>query len=366
MRQSLRLGSISGIPVGINWGLLLIAAFYTFNLAVGVLPSAVPDASALGYWIFAAMNVVVFFGSVLAHELGHSVVAQRNGIRVKEITLWLLGGVAQLEKEADDPGVEFRIAVAGPAVSVALAVGFAGLAFALGPAYGGGLLTFSLGYLAVVNGALAIFNMIPAAPLDGGRVLASLLWWRSNDRHRSRATAAWVGEAFGTGLLIVGVIGFFMGAGTFVLAILGFFLRTAAGAERRRAEAFEVIQSAVVATAMSPIVAPIAPGVTAAGVQALSGGYERPVAFPLWGADGVIGLIPSSSIDAIPLAQRAFVDADALVVPWSQFMSASVHESLTAIVQRAHASGKPHVLVYDDQGAQVGYIGLDRDLSTLG
>ena len=194
MRQSLRLGSISGIPVGINWGLLLIAGFYIFNLAAGIFPAAVPNGSQLVYWTVAAATVVVFFGSVLAHELGHAIVAQRNGINVKAITLWLLGGVAELEKEADDPGVEFRIAIAGPAVSVALAVGFGALWFALSPFISGGLLSFSLGYLALVNGGLAIFNPIPAAPLDGGRVLSSFLWWRSNNRHTARATSAGVGR----------------------------------------------------------------------------------------------------------------------------------------------------------------------------
>ena len=105
MRQSLRLGSISGIPVGINWGLLLIAGFYIFNLAVGLLPAAVPGSSTFSYWVFASVSIVLFFASVLAHELGHAIVAQRNNIRVRAITLWFLGGVAELEKEADDPGV---------------------------------------------------------------------------------------------------------------------------------------------------------------------------------------------------------------------------------------------------------------------
>ena len=366
MRQSLRLGSISGIPVGINWGLLLIAAFYVFNLAVGIFPSAVPGASQLGYWVFAVTSVAVFFGSVLAHELGHSIVAQRNGIRVKAITLWLLGGVAELEKEADDPGVEFRIAAAGPAVSVVLAALFGALALVLRPAFGGGLLTFSLGYLALLNGALAVFNMIPAAPLDGGRVLSSILWRRNNNRHSSRATAARVGQIFGTGLFIVGTIGFLMGSGTFVLALLGLFLRFAASAERRRAEALNKLQTASVATSMSRIAAPISPGLTASGIQALSGTSAQGVAFPLWSPRGITGMIPSASIDAIPLGQRAFVDAQSLLVPWSDFTSATVNEPMSQVLGRAQATGKSHVLVYDQLGNQVGYLGLDHNLTRLG
>ena len=101
--------------------------------------------------MFAAGTVVLFFGSILAHELGHSLVAQRNGIGVRAITLWFLGGVAELEREADDPGVEFRIAIAGPAVSMVLGVGFGLLALASSVFVGGGLLTASFGYLALIN-----------------------------------------------------------------------------------------------------------------------------------------------------------------------------------------------------------------------
>ncbi len=176
MRQSLRLGSISGIPIGINWGLLVIAAFYLVNLAVGILPASSPGASALTYWVFALVGVVAFFASVLAHELGHSLVAQRNGIGVQAITLWLLGGVAVLEREADDPGVEFRIAIAGPIVSVVMAIVFGALAWATSAVVGSAVLVATLGYLALLNLVLAVFNMIPAAPLDGGRVLAAALW----------------------------------------------------------------------------------------------------------------------------------------------------------------------------------------------
>lgn len=363
MRQSLRLGSISGIPVGLNWGLLLIAAFYVFNLAVGILPAEVPGASAGSYWFFAAIGVVAFFGSILAHELGHSIVAQRNGIKVRAITLWFLGGVAELEKEADDPGVEFRIAIAGPAVSVALAAAFGVLAFGVGTVFGGGLFAFTLLYLALVNGVLAVFNMIPAAPLDGGRVLASALWWRSKNRHTARATAAKAGEVFGTAMIIIGVIGIFTGAGTFVLAILGFFLRTAAGAERRRAEANGALSTANVATAMLPLVGPINRGITVAGLESMSTAYERPVAFPLWSPDGITGLVPSTAVNSTPPANRTHTFVEDIVVEWGDFTSARVEEKMEDVVDRARMTEKSHVLVYDGEGRQVGYLPLDGSLA---
>ena len=359
MRQSLRFGSISGIPIGINWGLLLIALFYLFNLGAGILPTAVPGASALAYWGFAAVGVLAFFGSILAHELGHSIVAQRNGIRVRAITLWFLGGVAQLEKEADDPGVEFRIAIAGPAVSVALAVMFAGLTYAVTTLVGGGVFAFTLGYLAFINVALAVFNMIPAAPRDGGRVLAAALWRRSNNRHAARATAARVGEIFGTVLLVGGVFGVLMGAGTFILAILGLFLRTAASAEKRRAQTRNAIQHTTVADSMVPIVAPITAGLTLAGLDAMRSGYEEPVAFPLWADGGVVGIVPSTVVDHVSVNDRPLVPIEQTLLAWGDFIGARLEEPMAVVIDRAFAMAKAHVLVYNAAGAQVGYLSLE-------
>lgn len=362
MRQSLRLGSISGIPVGLNWGLLVIAALYTINLAVGVLPDTAPGASGATYWFFSLVGVVAFFGSILAHELGHSVVAQRNGIPVRAITLWLLGGVAELEREADDPGVEFRVAVAGPAVSVALALLFGGMAWFVSTFLGGAVLGATLGYLALLNGALALFNMIPAAPLDGGRVLSAALWKRSTNRHEARARAARAGELFGSFLLVVGIVGLFLGAGTFIMAILGVFLRTAATAERRHAEALDTISTASVASSMLPLVTPISRGITLAGLEAMSGGYTQPVAYPIRGADGIAGIVPSTVIGETPPAHRSSTVVDDLAVGWSELMYGHVDESMPNVLDRARETGKHHVLVFDSLGRQVGFLPLHPSL----
>ena len=358
MRQSLRLGSISGIPVGLNWGLLLVAGFSLLNLAVAIYPASVPGASALSYWAFSAATVVLFFGSILAHELGHSIVAQRNGIGVRAITLWFLGGVAELEREADEPGVEFRIAIAGPAVSVGLGVGFGLLAYASSVFVGGGLLAFSFGYLAFVNVVLAVFNMIPAAPLDGGRVLAAVLWRRSENRHQARATAARAGEVFGTVLIVGGVLGVLTGQGTLLLGLLGVFLRVAAGSERVQATRLDAMTRAGIRDAMAVIQRPITPGITLAGLESMSYGSDQPVAFPLWGRDGVIGLVSSSVITRVPPAQRVYDTVDRHVVEWDRFTSARVDEAMVDVHERARLAGKQHVLIYDSLGAQVGHLDL--------
>src|SRR6056297_151664 len=236
MKQSLRLGTISGIPVGVHWGMLLIAGLYLFTLGGQLLPAAVPAAGAGAHWLVAAAGVALFFGSILAHELGHSLVAQREGIRVRAITLWLLGGVAEIERDATTPGAEFRIAAAGPAVSVALAVGFLGSAYAwdaFGVVDTGGgpsLVATMLWWLGIVNGFLAVFNLFPAAPLDGGRILTSVLWWRSGDPYRARGQAARAGQGLGLALVGLGAWQITSGAG-FWLLILAWFLYSGATSE---------------------------------------------------------------------------------------------------------------------------------------
>ena len=359
LRQSLRLGSIAGIPVGINWGLLLIAAFFVFNLAVGILPVTAPGASIVTYWTFAVLGVIGFFGSILAHELGHSVVAQRSGIRVRSITLWLLGGVAELEREADDPGVEFRVAVAGPAVSVGLAGVFAGSAWMASTVLGASVLGATLGYLALLNGMLAVFNMIPAAPLDGGRVLAAALWKRSANRHEARARAARAGQFFGTALLVIGLVGFLFGVGTLLLAIVGLFLRTAATGERRRAELLDAMRTTTAAESMLPLAPAISPGITLAGLEALSAGHTTPVAFPVQSAEGVGGIVPSTVIAETPPAHRPLTVVDDVAVDWSDLLVVDAAEPMVGVFERAAATGRSHVLVVDSLGRHQGYIPLN-------
>src|SRR5215207_2685329 len=199
MTASLRFGRIAGIPVGASWSALLIAGLIAWSLAGRLLPAQVPGLAPAAYWLAGAAGAGLFLGSLLAHELGHALVAQRAGLKVRGITLWLLGGVAQLEDEPVSPRDELRVAIVGPAVSLALAVGFGLAAAALLVAGGPAVAVAVAAWLAVGNLALALFNLLPAAPLDGGRVLRGLLWRRSGNRARASVVAAtagqWVGAA---------------------------------------------------------------------------------------------------------------------------------------------------------------------------
>src|SRR3954471_8530676 len=238
MRASISLGRIAGIRVGINASVFLIVAILVAGLATGRLPAAFPGRSIVAYVIAAIIAAVLFLASLLAHELAHSLVARRNGIEVESIVLWLLGGVAQLRGEAKTPGADFRIAIVGPLTSFALAAIF-GLAAAGVASLGTAGLPFGvLAYLAATNGMLAIFNLIPAAPLDGGRVLRAALWRWRGDREAAAVTAARAGRVVGFLLVGLGLLQTFV-TGTFSgiwLALVGWFLISAATAEEQQAQ----------------------------------------------------------------------------------------------------------------------------------
>ncbi len=365
MKQSLRLGTVSGIPVGLNWGLLVIALLYLTSLATGFLPSASPGSTDGAYWLVAAMGVGLFFASILAHELGHSLVAQREGIRVKAITLWLLGGIAEIEKEAPTPAAELRIAAAGPAVSVALAAAFAGVGFALSALFGSSLFFTMLIWLGIVNGILAVFNLVPAAPLDGGRILAAFLWSRSGNPHRARAQAALAGQVFGGVVLAIGSMMLLNGSGIWLL-ILGWFLMGGATAERRRAELLEAAANASVSDVMAPLAAPTDGAVTVAGLLAMGAGTSQ-TAYPVRGSDGaVVGIVPAAALHGRDARRHGSVPASELAVPWSSFVSARTDEPLAVVVDRFRDADASHALVYDPWGRQVGYVGLAQLVSVTG
>lgn len=236
MYDTIRLGNYRGIPVGVHWSLLIFALLAVVNLATGFVPVAVPGVSAGGAALAAVVGVVGLFASIVAHELGHALRARRHGVETQGITLWLLGGVARLRSEAPTPRAAAEIAIAGPAVSVGLGLAAAAAAVVSHVAGFGALSTTVLGYLAAVNVVLAVFNMVPALPLDGGRLYQAWLWGRTGDRHRATIRAARLGARLGLGLVLLGLIQvLFGGVGGLWLAVLGLFVRSAAKSEKRAA-----------------------------------------------------------------------------------------------------------------------------------
>jgi Zn-dependent protease len=237
---SIALGRIFGIRIGIHWTWLLVFALLIWTLADGIFPEMNPGLSDGTYVGMAVAAAVLFFASILLHELGHAVEARREGMEIEGITLWLFGGVAQFKGAFPSAGAEFRIAIAGPLVSLAL-----GLLFVAGAGAVSGLPEVDgvAAWLGYINLTLLVFNLLPALPLDGGRVLRAALWYFRGDFRTATRLAAAVGRGFGYFLIALGVFMFiFQGAFSGAwLAFIGWFLLQAATAEDRYAMVSETL-----------------------------------------------------------------------------------------------------------------------------
>lgn len=222
--KGIEVGRLAGIPISVHPLWLVVVALITFSLGSAYYPEAAPDTSAFAAYALGLASALLLFASILLHELGHAVIARRYGVEIEGIQLWLLGGVASMKGAAHRPEDELRYALAGPGVTVAIMAVFAIAALAL-PASAPDALGALLAYQAWINGVILAFNMVPAFPLDGGRVLRALLWRRWQDLNRATTAAARVGRGFAYFLISIGVLALFGGVpGGLWFALIGFFL----------------------------------------------------------------------------------------------------------------------------------------------
>lgn len=234
MQASISLGRIAGIPVGLHYTWLIIATLITLSLA-SHFGATNPDWPVAVIWVSALVTALLFFVTLVAHELSHAIVARSRGLPVRSITLFALGGIAHIEKDAGSAKTEFWMAIAGPVVS--LAIGFACIAAARAMGWNiedgaSGPIAAIVGWLGSINVVLAVFNLIPGYPLDGGRVLRAILWGIYGDVDRATRNAANVGQVVATLFIVIGLLRFVAGAGFagLWLAFIGWFLLNAARA----------------------------------------------------------------------------------------------------------------------------------------
>lgn len=226
----IRIGKVMGIDILLNFSWFFILLLITYSLAVGFFPVAAPGFSVVAYWIMGLVASVLLFASVLFHELSHSFIAKRNGLPVSSITLFIFGGVSNITEEPKTPGIEFRMAIAGPAMSFLLAGVFLVL-WALGESVHAGRFITSIAlYLWIINLILGIFNLVPGFPLDGGRVLRSILWAGERNLRKATRQASVVGQGFGYFLILGGLLMLFSKAivGGLWFIFIGWFLAEAA------------------------------------------------------------------------------------------------------------------------------------------
>lgn len=243
MKAHIKLGRIFGVAIGLHYSWIIIALLVTLSLRAQFAMEH-PNWNGSTTWSIAIITGLLFFVSILLHELSHAAVAKLRGIPVRAITLFALGGVAQIEKDAADAKSEFWMGIIGPISSVVIGVVCLGLAWLLGWNFSAETASPAMAmfmWLGFINIALAMFNMIPGFPLDGGRVLRAVVWWITGDANRSTRIASRVGQLVALGFIVLGILRFFSGAGFggLWIAFIGWFLLDAARASGAQVEITE-------------------------------------------------------------------------------------------------------------------------------
>lgn len=302
MTDSITLGRIAGIRIGINWSWLVVFGLIVWTLYAGIFPQSNPGLGDGTYAVMAVVAAILFFLSLLLHELGHALQARHEGMEIEGITLWLFGGVAKFKGMFPSAGAEFRIAIAGPLVSLVLGVGFVLLAWSADfPSSVSGTLM----WLGRINLVLLVFNLLPALPLDGGRVLRSALWYLKGDFASATRLAAGIGRAFGYVFIAAGLFFFFF-EGAFSgawLAFIGWFLLSAAGAEDRALLTRQTLGGLRVRDLMVPEPVTASPDQTIGDFMDHLVWRENHTTYPVAENGRAVGLLPFRCVAAVPRAE---------------------------------------------------------------
>jgi Zn-dependent protease len=352
MADSIRLGRILGIPIGVNWSIIAVAVAFTVSLAVQGLPLYVHGASIEARLVAASIGVAVFFSSILAHELGHAVVALANGVGVSGISLWLLGGVAKLDRQAPTARAELQIAAAGPAASLVLAVFCGSLAVISGGIGDHRLATAVLIWLGGTNAILAVFNLIPAAPLDGGRVLTAALWKRLGDAELARVISGRCGLILGVGLVAIGAAQILIAGqlSGWLTILVGLFTFNAARGEIATA----AIRRRLVATRASEVLVPHPPAIPDTvtvgqlGYWAGAGGWATAYPVVRWDADPIGYIIPRAAA-GLSGAEQSWTPVSALMQPPGEVHDVGPADTVDEILHRWSETGGQIAVVRDQR-----------------
>lgn len=337
MRAQIRLGSIQGVKIGLHYSWLFIALLITLSLR-SYFRLHNPDWGGSVIWATAIVITVLFFTTIVVHELSHALVAKTHGLPVRSITLFALGGVAEIEKETPNARTEFWIGIIGPltscligfvCLSVILAFGWTPSVFPSNPLLAG------LMWLGYINIMLAIFNMVPGFPLDGGRVLRAILWWITGNAKRATRIAASVGQFVASGLIVLGVFRFFAGAdiGGLWMVFIGWFLLDASRASYMQIAISEALGSAHVVDVMSrdcPMVDGHSNLQTFVDEHLLRTGVR---CFAVTENAGVEGLITAREVGKVARARWPFTTVDDVMRPLRQLRTVAPETAATEALE---------------------------------
>lgn len=365
LARAVRIATIRGIEVRLDPTLLVLAVLLAWLLTTRFTPAYGTGVAVT----MAAVGAVAFFGSILAHELAHALEASHRDIRVKGITLLLFGGVTEMHTESQHPRDEFVVAAVGPYVSLVCAAAFhltAVVARLVLPAAVAGPVADLALLLAYLNLLLAVFNLVPGAPLDGGRVLRAALWWLTGDRRRAVRIAARAGQTFGALLVTFGVWEFSAGLqlaaiGGIWWILIGVFLFVAARAELRRADAQAALEGRTTADALGALPPRVEVSRELADVALPADGADHVLVVD---GDQVVGWIPGGDLSGRPPADQPVRTAGQLRADLDDAPTVTLDEPLGEVIQR-FASGARRLRVVDLDGRTVAVLTERRTAAAL-
>lgn len=343
--RRIHLFTLQGFRVGLDLSWFLLAILLVWSLSAGYFPSAVPGLGGSTYFWMGVVGALGLFASIVFHEFAHAMVARRFDLPIGGITLFIFGGIAEMEEEPPTPKSEFLMAIAGPIASLLLGGVFYMLSGLLS---GNARLAAVVGYLGIINIVLAVFNMLPAFPLDGGRVLRSSLWWFNNDLRKSTRIAALFGTILGAALMVLGVINIVSGAfvaGMWQL-LIGFFIQSAAGASRSQIEMREGLKNIRVRDVMNKDAVAVPPHISVATlVEDYVYRYYHKF-YPVIGeGDRVLGCVRLAGVREVPRDRWSQVRVADIMEPVSNTNVLSPAESAVEALKRMHKGGVSRFLV---------------------
>jgi Zn-dependent protease/CBS domain-containing protein len=361
--RSIRLFSVRGIPIRLDASWFLIALLVTWSLAVAVFPTLQPHLSTPQYWVMGLLGALGLFASIVVHELCHAVVARRHAIPMNGITLFVFGGVAEMNGEPPTARAELRMAVAGPAASVGIGI----VALALGEMSGSRWPTAVtvLTYLGTINLALAVFNLLPAFPLDGGRIFRAILWRRMQNLRRATRVASRIGVAFSVLFMVIGAARAVTGdlLGGVWLLLIGLFLRQAANASYQQVLVRRALEGEPVRRFMTESPVTLPPSLTLADfLNDYVYRYHHKL-YPVQDNGHLLGAISTDALQRVPRAEWGSRTVGALATPWADTAVTPDTAALQALA-RMRQTGRSRLLVVDG-GRLVGVLSAQDLLNFL-
>jgi Zn-dependent protease/CBS domain-containing protein len=361
-KSSFRLGRVLGIPIEVHVSWFIVFILVTTSLAVFYFPQQYPRWSTLLAWVVGLATSLLFFVSVLLHELAHSVYARSRGIPVRNITLFIFGGVSQITEEPKTAATEFAMAFAGPLTSFVLAALF-GLLWFVTRTVSQPIAALS-GYLAIINATLGAFNLIPGFPLDGGRVFRSILWGISQNLERATRWASLVGQGIAYLMIIIGIWQFFSGntLNGLWLAFIGWFLDNAAQSSYQQVAVQRLLAGHMVQEIMNRDCTPLSPNLTLDELvhdHILATGRR---CFPVIEGDTLQGLLTIHNIKEVPREQWATTAVRAVMIPVDKLKTVAPDQGLWPALQEMTEEGVNQLPVMEDRRL-LGILARDNVLS---